>query len=146
MPGGSVLAFDIKLIEVKKTPEGYDEKNEADILQYIEKNNLTAKKSKTGLYYVISEEGTGSEPSSFSNVTVDYKGYYLNGETFDEGSEISFNLDKVIKGWTEGITYFKEGGKGTLLIPAKLGYGYYDRNSLPGGSVLVFDINLISVN
>tara|TARA_R110001583_G_scaffold25760_6_gene93094 strand:- start:7344 stop:7514 length:171 start_codon:yes stop_codon:yes gene_type:complete len=54
-------------------------------------------------------------------------------------------LKGVISGWTEGITYFKEGGKGTLWVPAHLGYGNYDTRGIPGGSVLIFDIHLISV-
>ncbi|WP_298780172.1 FKBP-type peptidyl-prolyl cis-trans isomerase [uncultured Polaribacter sp.] len=121
---------------------------EADILQYIEDNNLNAQKSSTGLYYVINNEGSGARPTSTSNVTVSYKGYFLNGTVFDQSDEngISFGLNQVIAGWTEGITYFKEGGDGILLVPYNLGYGISDYNGIPGGSVLVFDINLISVN
>ena len=65
---------------------------------------------------------------------------------FDQsGSEgASFNLQNVIAGWTEGITYFQEGGDGTLIIPAHLGYGSFEFAGIPAGSVLVFDINLIS--
>ena len=126
----------------------YDAKNEADIVEYIANNNLDAKKSNSGLYYVVSNEGSGTRPVSNSNVTVAYKGYYLNGKTFDQsGSEgISFNLQQVIKGWTEGITYFKEGGNGVLLVPSKLGYGSSTTQGVPGGSVLIFDIELLKVN
>jgi FKBP-type peptidyl-prolyl cis-trans isomerase FkpA len=55
-------------------------------------------------------------------------------------------LNQVILGWREGITYFKEGGEGILLIPSDLGYGDSGSGSIPGGAVLVFDINLIRVN
>ncbi len=122
--------------------------NEKQITDYIKTNKLEAIKSESGLYYVIDEAGEGVKPTSASTVQVAYKGYYLNGEVFDESNEegISFPLKRVIKGWTEGITYFKEGGKGTLLVPAHLGYGNYDTNGIPGGSVLLFDIHLISVN
>jgi len=87
-------------------------------------------------------------PTFTDNVTVAYKGYFLDGSVFDQSNEagISFNLQGVISGWTEGITYFKEGGSGMLLIPAHLGYGSYNFNGIPGGSVLVFEVNLISVN
>ncbi|WP_317129382.1 FKBP-type peptidyl-prolyl cis-trans isomerase [Flavivirga rizhaonensis] len=109
---------------------------------------MIAEKSDTGLYYVIEEEGTGTQPASTSTVTVAYKGYYTNGTVFEESSPqgIKINLQNVIPGWTEGITYFKEGGSGKLLIPAHLGYGNSDYKGIPGGSVIVFDINLISVN
>ncbi len=102
--------------------------NEADITAYITDKNLNAQKSDSGLYYVINEEGTGERPTSTSNVTVAYKGYFLNGSVFDQSNAngINFGLQQVIKGWTEGITYFKEGGSGMLLVPAHLGYGNND--------------------
>ncbi len=124
----------------------YDKQNEIDILKYISDNNLDAQKSNSGLYYIILKEGTGTQPNSNSNVTVNYKGYFTNNKTFDQNNNITFNLQQVIAGWTEGITYFKEGGEGILLIPSRLGYGSKDRNSIPGGSVLIFDIDLLNVN
>lgn len=121
---------------------------EADIVKYIEDNDLNATRTNSGLYYVINNEGTGTRPNSGSNVTVAYKGYFLDGNTFDQSSAngISFGLNQVIRGWTEGIPYFKEGGEGVLLIPYNLGYGINGRGAIPGGAVLVFDIKLISVN
>ncbi|MFT4576505.1 MAG: FKBP-type peptidyl-prolyl cis-trans isomerase FkpA [Polaribacter sp.] len=120
---------------------------EADIIKYIADNNLNAEKSNSGLYYVINNLGTGARPTSSSNVTVAYKGYFLDGTVFDQSANgISFGLNQVIKGWTEGIPYFKEGGDGILLVPSNLGYGNAGRGSIPGGAVLVFDIRLISVN
>jgi FKBP-type peptidyl-prolyl cis-trans isomerase FkpA len=126
----------------------YVAKNDQEITAYITENNLEAQKSNSGLYYVITEAGTGAQPTPTSNVTVAYKGYYLNGNVFDQSDAegISFGLDQVIKGWTEGIPYFKEGGNGILLVPAHLGYGNNDYSGIPGGSVLIFDVSLISVN
>nr|WP_315189568.1 FKBP-type peptidyl-prolyl cis-trans isomerase [uncultured Flavobacterium sp.] len=126
----------------------YVAKNEEEIIAYISKNDLNAQKSTSGLYYVINDPGTGAQPTSTSNVKVAYKGYFTNGSVFDASSAagIPFNLQQVIKGWTEGITYFKEGGSGILLVPAHLGYGNNDYSTIPGGSVLIFEINLISVN
>jgi FKBP-type peptidyl-prolyl cis-trans isomerase FkpA len=126
----------------------YTAQNEKEITAYIAKNNLTAIKSDSGLYYVINEEGTGAKPTASSYVTVAYKGYFTNGNVFDQSSDsgITFGLHQVIRGWTEGITYFKEGGSGILLVPAHLGYGSNGRSGIPGGSVLVFDVKLIKVN
>lgn len=126
----------------------YTAENDKEITDYISKNKLTAQKSDSGLYYIINEEGTGEKPTSTSNVTVAYKGYYTNGNTFDQSNAagISFGLNQVIQGWTEGIPYFKTGGSGVLLVPSHLGYGPYDYRGIPGGSVLVFDVKLISIN
>ena len=131
-----------------ETPVDYLTKNDQDIQAYITTNNLNAQKSASGLYYVIDTPGTGVKPTNTSNVTVAYKGYFLSGKVFDQSSAagISFDLQGVIKGWTEGITYFKEGGSGKLLVPSHLGYGSYNRNGIPGGSVLIFDVELKSVN
>jgi len=130
----------------KKTD--YTVENEKEITDYIAKNKLEGVRTETGLYYIINEPGTGAQPTATSNVTVAYTGYYTNGKIFDQSKAdgISFGLDQVIKGWTEGIPYFKEGGKGSLLIPSHLGYGSSDTNGIPGGSVLVFDVKLLKVN
>ena len=143
-----VLAIILFTSYSKEKEIDYVAKNEEDIIAYIAKNDLNAQKSTSGLYYVINEPGTGAQPTSTSNVKVAYKGYFTNGSVFDASSAagISFNLQQVIKGWTEGITYFKEGGSGILLVPAHLGYGNNDYSTIPGGSVLIFEINLISVN
>ena len=121
---------------------------EDDIIQYISDHNLDALKSSSGLYYVITKQGEGTIPNSNSNVTVYYKGSFLDGSVFDQSSSqgVSFNLQQVISGWTEGIPYFNEGGEGMLLIPSNLGYGSENHNGIPGGSVLIFDIKLLKVN
>lgn len=124
-----------------------DEKNEAEILEYIEKNNLDAQKTSSGLYYVIDNPGEGAQPNNTARVRVSYKGYFTNGKVFDQSSSagISFGLQQVIAGWTEGITLFREGGSGKLIIPSRLGYGPDRYSSIPGGSVLIFDIVLLEV-
>lgn len=132
----------------KDNPIDYVTLNDEEIQKFISDNSLNAEKSNSGLYYVIDNPGSGTQPNTTSNVTVAYKGYYTSGSVFDQSDAegVSFNLQQVIRGWTEGITYFKEGGSGMLLVPAHLGYGNNNYNGIPGGSVLVFDVTLISVN
>lgn len=141
------LTLFISCSKEKDTKTDYTAENEKEISDYIAKNKLTAQRTDSGLYYVIDEPGTGDQPTATSKVTVAYKGYFTNGTVFDQSaSGVSFPLNKVIKGWTEGIPYFKTGGSGILLIPSHLGYGSYDNYAIPGGSVLIFDVKLISVN
>ena len=143
-----VLTLFISCSKDTKTVTDYTAKNEQEIKDYLAKNNLTAQRSTSGLYYIINEQGTGTQPTAASNVTVAYKGYFTNGNVFDQSKAegISLSLNKVIRGWTEGIPYFKAGGSGVLLVPAHLGYGSYNYGPIPGGSVLIFDVKLISVN
>lgn len=132
----------------KKDTEGDQAaKDEATIKQYISDNNLNATATGSGLYIVTSNPGNGASCNSSSNVKVSYKGYFTNGEVFDQSSVagITFNLQNVIKGWTEGIPHFKEGGSGILLIPSALGYGANGNSSIPGNTVLIFEITLIDV-
>ncbi|MBD0825424.1 FKBP-type peptidyl-prolyl cis-trans isomerase [Aestuariibaculum marinum] len=143
IPAGSVIIFDIELVYVN-----YKTENDIQIQEYLTENEIEAQSTDSGLYYTITEPGTGAYPTTTDNVTVAYTGYFLNGETFDEStlSGVSFDLDQVIEGWKEGIPYFNEGSKGTLFVPAHLGYGNFDYYTIPGGSVLLFDIELKSVN
>lgn len=126
----------------------YTVQNEKEIVDYVAKNKLTATRTDSGLFYIVNEPGTGAHPTATSNVTVAYKGYFTNGNVFDQSKPegISFGLQQVIKGWTEGIPQFKAGGSGLLLIPARLGYGSNDSGPIPAGSVLIFEVKLISVN
>jgi len=129
-------------------PLDYVSLNEEEIQDYLAENDLQAEKSTSGLYYTIDIEGTGVQPTTTDQVRLAYKGYFTNGNVFDQSSSegISFNLQQVISGWTEGITYFKEGGSGKLIVPSHLGYVSQDHSGIPGGSVLIFEIDLIEVN
>ncbi|MCR9288309.1 MAG: FKBP-type peptidyl-prolyl cis-trans isomerase [Bacteroidetes bacterium] len=117
------------------------------IQQYLTDNNLNAESTDSGLHYIIENPGTGTQPSPTSTVTVTYKGYFPNGEVFDQsqpGQTVTFGLQQVIPGWTEGLQLFRKGDSGTLIIPSGLAYGPNGRNSIPGNAVLLFDIELIN--
>jgi FKBP-type peptidyl-prolyl cis-trans isomerase FkpA len=130
----------------KKKAREQAEKDDAIIQKYISDNQLDATKTTTGLYVVIDTAGTGLQPTTTSTVKVAYKGYLTNGEVFDQSVDgITFGLTGVIRGWTEGIPYYKEGGSGKLLIPSALGYGDKPQGMIPANSVLIFDVRLLRV-
>lgn len=131
----------------EKQEANQKEIDQKTISNYIDENELEAKFTDSGLYYTVSSEGAGKQPNFSSTVTVAYKGYLTDGQIFDESTSdgITFQLSNVIKGWQEGIPLYKEGGKGTLLIPSALGYGPQGNGSIPGNAVLLFDIHLIKV-
>jgi len=124
---------------------------EADILiinEYLTSKGLTAEKTASGLHYIITDQGSGlNYPNATSYVTVAYRGYYPNGVVFDQsdaGVPLSFYLNQVIKGWKEGITLFRKGGKGVLLIPSGLAYGPSPQSpQIPANAVMIFDIELV---
>ena len=77
-------------------------------------------------------------------MTVNYKGYLLNKNVFDQSTKpVQFPLSNLIEGWKICIPLLQKGGKGTFFIPSQLGYGPSGTGSIPGNSVLVFEIELL---
>lgn len=106
--------------------------------------------TESGLQYKVLTEGTGTvHPSSTSKVKVHYHGTLTDGSIFDSsvdrGEPISFGLNQVIKGWTEGLQLMVEGQKVRLFIPSQLGYGKAGSGPIPPASVLIFDVELLEI-
>jgi FKBP-type peptidyl-prolyl cis-trans isomerase len=102
----------------------------------------------SGLQYKSLTQGTGPTPVATSNVTVDYRGCLLNGTEFDSsysrGESISFALNGVIPGWTEGVQLMPQGSHYLFYIPAELAYGAQGRPpTIPANSPLIFEIELL---
>lgn len=118
------------------------------INSYLSSKQLTAVKDPSGLYYITTVTGTGTAPTVASTVEVKYKGSLINGTVFDQTATdktFTYALSGLILGWQIGIPLMKEGGKATLLIPSRLGYGGSNLGAIPPNSVLIFDIELIDV-
>jgi FKBP-type peptidyl-prolyl cis-trans isomerase FkpA len=141
----AVLSFLIIAQSCNKEKE--EETQQEIILKYIEDNNLDMKAHSSGIYYKITQPGTGGSPNLYSNVSVLYKGYLLDGTVFDEAtSKVTFPLSNLITGWQIAIPMLQKGGKGTFIIPSNLGYGGRATGSIPANSVLIFDITLVDFN
>ncbi len=128
----------------------YTEIDEQLIQDYIAENNLTTQVTDEGIHYIIESEGSGTQAEFSSTVTVHYEGFLLDGSKFDSsydrGMPSTFSLNNVIAGWQLGIPLFKEGGRGTLIIPSAYAYGNSSPSgAIPSNSVLLFNIELIDV-
>ena len=120
-------------------------------IEFLEENakNDSVVQTASGLQYMVLKEGTGAKPGPTDEVTVHYTGRLVDGTVFDssaEGEPVTFALDKVIPGWTEGLQLMKEGAKYRLFLPSELGYGTTGAGDkiLPN-SALIFDVELIKV-
>jgi FKBP-type peptidyl-prolyl cis-trans isomerase FkpA/FKBP-type peptidyl-prolyl cis-trans isomerase FklB len=107
--------------------------------------------TESGLQYEIVEEGTGESPIDGDRVKVNYEGTLIDGQVFDSsyerGEPISFDINRVIPGWTEGLKLMPSGSTFMLYIPSNLGYG---ENPPPNSiiepfSTLVFKVELLEI-
>ncbi len=135
---------------MKKMQEASAENKKASDA-FLAKNKTApgVKTTASGLQYQIIKEGSGPNPKPEDSVEVNYRGTLIDGSEFDSSFKrnqtVTFPLNGVIKGWTEGIPLMKVGGKAKFFIPAELGYGPMDRPKIPGNSVLIFEVDLISI-
>ena len=113
-------------------------------------NNKSVYTTKSGLKYRRLREGNGKFPTATDRVKVHYTGKLIDGKVFDSsverGTPLTFPLNQVIPGWTEGLQLMDEGSKYMLYIPYNLGYGMRDMGNIPAGSTLVFEVELIEIN
>ena len=103
----------------------------------------------SGLQYEVLTTGSGPKPTLKDTVVCNYKGTFINGNEFDNsykrGAPAEFPLTNVIRGWTEVLQLMPVGSKYKVYVPYQLGYGPSDYNGIPGGSLLIFEIELMSV-
>lgn len=104
----------------------------------------------SGLQYQVLREGNGKQPNATDKVECHYEGFLVDGTVFDSsykrGETVTFSLNGVIAGWTEGLQLMQEGAKYRFFIPYQLGYGEKGSGqSIPPYAALVFDVELIAV-
>lgn len=120
--------------------------------QFMLKNrsNNDVIETASGLQYQVLQKGEGdTKPTASSTVKVHYHGTLLDGTVFDSsvdrGQPISFPLNRVIKGWTEGVQLMIVGDKFKFFIPPELGYGNQGAGSIGPGSTLIFEVELLAI-
>jgi FKBP-type peptidyl-prolyl cis-trans isomerase len=165
MKDGQKIQYDVVLVSVKSQAEAEKEQQanagkqgETDdrvIQEYLTKNNITAQKTASGLYYVIEKQGSGPTPQKGQSVSVNYTGKTLDGKTFDSNVDpefqhtdpFQFNVGQgmVIPGWDEGIMLLNKGSKAKLFVPSTLAYGPQGNGPIAPNSVLMFDVELLDI-
>ena len=105
--------------------------------------------TESGLQYEVIKMGKGRKPSATDHVKVHYHGTLIDGTVFDSsverGEPITFGLNQVIAGWTEGLQLMPVGSKFKLYIPQELGYGSRNAGSIPPYSTLIFEVELLGI-
>jgi len=147
-----VKAFNGKAEAALKAKAEATKNARASFDKFVKEKFPNAKKTASGLHYIIEKEGTGVQATAGKNVSVHYTGTLADGTKFDSSYDrnqpLPFVLGQgqVIKGWDEGIALLKVGGKAKLIIPSDLGYGERGAGGvIPPNATLIFDTELVDV-
>jgi peptidylprolyl isomerase len=149
----AVICVGWLLIRSQKQNKQQAQQNRAAGREFLQQNgqNPDVTTTSSGLQYQIIQPGSGTEhPSASAKVQVHYHGTLIDGRVFDSsvdrGEPISFGLNQVIKGWTEGVQLMVVGEKRRLFIPADLAYGDGSAGIITPGSTLIFEVELLAIN
>jgi FKBP-type peptidyl-prolyl cis-trans isomerase len=135
---------------VRSSVEGAAEANHQAAAKFLAENGKKPGVTTTasGLQYKVLAAGSGESPKASDEVTVNYRGTLLDGTEFDSsykrGQPATFQVSRVIPGWTEALQLMKPGAKYQLFIPPQLAYDLRSRPPIPPGSMLIFDVELLS--
>jgi len=119
--------------------------------KFLAQNKLKAgvKTTSSGLQYEIITEGTGIKPTALDTFVCHYRGTLLDGTEFDasynRNQPLTMGVSQVIRGWTEGLQLMPVGSKYKFYIPYEIGYGTIEQGQIPGGAMLIFDVELLEV-
>ena len=136
---------------VRTSVEGAAEANHQAASKFLAENGKKQGVITTasGLQYKVLAAGSGESPKANDEATVNYRGTLLDGTEFDSsykrGQPATFQVSRVIPGWTEALQLMKPGAKYQLFIPPQLAYDLRSPPSIPAGSLLIFDVELVSV-
>jgi FKBP-type peptidyl-prolyl cis-trans isomerase len=156
IPANSIIKVDVEVLDVvdlAAVAKQLAEKQDTDIQAFLKMNNLTGVKTNSGLYYVITKEGSGNSPAVGDEVSMNYTGMFLDGNKFDSNLDSSFGhvtplkfplgQGRVIRGWDEGIMLLKKGTKAKFILPSAIGYGANGSGKIPANTILQFDVELL---
>ncbi|MFC0773605.1 FKBP-type peptidyl-prolyl cis-trans isomerase [Terrimonas alba] len=118
----------------------------ANLQAYISANSITATQHCSGVFYNIETIGTDKSPNPCSNISFKYKGYLTNGNVFDQQTTpVDYSLGRLVPAWRNVLPMIKAGGRMVIYVPPSLGYGSQDYGSIPGNSILIFEVDLVAV-
>ncbi|HVA97908.1 MAG TPA: FKBP-type peptidyl-prolyl cis-trans isomerase [Bacteroidia bacterium] len=162
---GSLVKIDTKLVKILTADEYAKEQShladltdDLDLIEreklqhYLKFEKLNLLPIAGGIYFIPEKEGTGKNVEEGSSVTVNYKGYFMDGRMFDS-TRVPFQFvmgdqDQVISGLASGISLMKEGGKAKFIIPSQLAFGEDGSSNkmVPPYTTVIYEVELLKVN
>ncbi len=146
----SVLKAQQEKLLAKRKDSGLKNKVAGEKFLAKNANKEGVKTTASGLQYKVLRSGNGKKPKATDSVTVNYEGRLIDGTVFDSsykrGKPVTFPLNGVIKGWTEGLQLMPVGSKYRFFLPSKLAYGARGTGGIIGpNATLIFDVELLSI-
>jgi FKBP-type peptidyl-prolyl cis-trans isomerase FkpA len=119
---------------------------EPEMIAYATAQGMNTIRDASGLYYQITNFGSGQTATGTSIVSVKYTGKLLNGTVFDnQTTPVDIEMSRVIAAWRIGLPLIQEGGVIRMIVPSSLGYGCNGLGSVPGNSILYFQVEVVDV-
>ena len=156
---GSLLLIGSVLFASTASAQDQAAKDEQILKDYFAKNHIKATRTASGLYYTISKKGTGDNAKPGQQLGMNYLGKFLDGTKFDGNVDenyspvpgrrvLTFTLGTggVISGWDEGMQLLNKGARATLYLPSALGYGSGGNGRIPPNSVLMFNVEVLTID
>lgn len=139
------LAMAAETRKLESSPEAIKNKadGEAFLAEKAKEEGVVA--TESGLLYKVVKAGKGATPKQGSKVKVNYKGTLIDGTKFDASDNVFMVVGQMVPGFNEALMLMSPGAKYTIYIPAELGYGVRGRGSVPSNAVMVFDVELLSI-
>lgn len=142
-----VLSSGISCVKNAVCKDKTVQSEQGTITTYASSHGITATAHSSGMYYQIINPGSGPTPGAGSKIWVKYTGRLMNDQIFDQQTTAvgPLGLTGLIQGWQIGLPLIQKGGTIRLIIPSSLGYGCNGFGTVPGNSVLYFEIELTDV-
>ena len=139
------IAMAAETKKIASSPEAIQNKadGEAFLAQKAKEEGVVA--TESGLLYKVVKAGKGDTPKQGSRVKVNYKGTLVDGTQFDASDNVRMVVGQMVPGFNEALMLMSPGAKYTIYIPAELGYGVRGRGSVPSNAVMIFDVELLSI-
>jgi len=133
------------------SPSSLEQRDENTLIEYMAEQGLTPERTRSGVYIIHKSKPSKDLIKWGERLSVDYKGYFLDGEIFDSsykrGKPLKFRVGQMIPGWNEALLSLSRGSKATLLIPSHLAYGKRGMGKIvPADANLAFDIEILDEN
>ena len=152
---GSLLLVCCLLVTNKSQAQSQAAIDDKILTEYFAKNHIKAKKTSSGLYYVITQNGAGLHAKAGQKVSMNYVGKFLDGKVFDGNMDDNYKplkaplnftlgIGQVIKGWDEAVQLLNPGSRATIYLPSGIAYGPNGGGPIPPNSILVFNVELLS--